>query len=291
MVSPASDQPTTRQLDSLGQSVWLDYIQRSILTSGRLATMVRDGWVTGMTTNPTIFEKALAESADYEASLRAVAATGDVKPYDAFLSLAIEDIRGAAAALRPVYERTAKVDGFVSLEEPPGIEFDTAASVAEGKRLFDLAGEPNVMIKVPGTPAGIEALEALIAEGVNVNVTLLFAVGAYEQVAEGYLRGLEARHARGLDLSRVASVASFFVSRVDTAVDAQLPADSPLRGTIAVADISTTMTSYLLTIETKTGDIPSLLTDAGLTITGLDQFYVAGAPRPYGAISIGTATV
>ncbi|MEX1103272.1 MAG: bifunctional transaldolase/phosoglucose isomerase [Dehalococcoidia bacterium] len=236
MASPATHQLTTQQLNALGQSVWLDNIQRSMLTSGTMQRMVRDGWITGMTSNPTIFERAIANSSDYDEALRAIARSGRVTPYDAFISIAVEDIQGAADALRPVYDRTNKQDGFISLELPPGLERDTAACVAEAKRLFKLADRPNVMIKVPGTPEGIAAVSDMIFAGVNTNITLLFDVALYEDSAEAYQDGLERRLAAGRSLDDVASVASFFVSRVDAAVDALLPASSPLRGKAAIAN-------------------------------------------------------
>ena len=226
----------TRQLIQHGQSVWLDYIRRGLLSSGEVDRMVADGWITGMTSNPTIFDKAISESGDYEEALQAIIRMGEADPYDAFVALATEDIQLAADALRPVYESTAAVDGYVSLEVPPGIEHDREATVAEALRLFRLVDRPNVMIKVPGTPAGVEALTQLIAAGVNVNVTLLFSVAVYEEVAGAYIAGLERRLEAGDSLDTIASVASFFVSRVDTAVDAQLPEGSPLRGQIAVAN-------------------------------------------------------
>ena len=226
----------TEQLIQHGQSVWLDYIRRGLLRSGEVDRMVAEGWITGMTSNPTIFDKAISESGDYEEALQAIIRMGEADPYDAFVALASEDIQLAADALRPVYESTAAVDGYVSLEVPPGIEHDREATVAEALRLFRLVDRANVMIKVPGTPAGVEALAELIAAGVNVNVTLLFSVGVYERVAEAYIAGLERRLETGEPLDTIASVASFFVSRVDTAVDSQLPADSPLLGQIAVAN-------------------------------------------------------
>ena len=174
--------------------------------------MVAEGWITGMTSNPTIFDKAISESGDYEEALQAIIGMGEADPYDAFVALAAEDIRLAAGALRPVYEATAAADGHVSLEVPPGIEHDREATVAEALRLFRLVDRPNVMIKVPGTPAGVEALTELIAAGVNVNVTLLFSVAVYERVAEAYLAGLERRLEAGEPLDAIASVASFFVS-------------------------------------------------------------------------------
>lgn len=226
----------TEQLIQHGQSVWLDYIRRGLLRSGEVDRMVAERWITGMTSNPTIFDKAISESGDYEEALQAIIRMGEADPYDAFVALASEDIQLAADALRPVYESTAAVDGYVSLEVPPGIEHDREATVAEALRLFRLVNRPNVMIKVPGTPAGVEALTELIAAGVNINVTLLFSVAVYERVADAYIAGLERRLAAGEPLASVAGVASFFVSRVDTAVDAQLPEDSPLRGQIAVAN-------------------------------------------------------
>ncbi|MXZ88865.1 MAG: bifunctional transaldolase/phosoglucose isomerase, partial [Dehalococcoidia bacterium] len=226
----------TEQLIQHGQSVWLDYIRRGLLRSGEVDRMVADGWITGMTSNPTIFDKAISESGDYEEALQSIIRMGEADPYDAFVALASEDIQLAADALRPVYESTAAVDGYVSLEVPPGIEHDREATVAEALRLFRLVDRPNVMIKVPGTPAGVESLTELVAAGVNVNVTLLFSVAVYERVAEAYIAGLERRFDAGERLDSIAGVASFFVSRVDTAVDALLPEDSPLRGQIAVAN-------------------------------------------------------
>ncbi len=226
----------TQQLIEQGQSVWLDYIRRGLLTSGGVARMVEDGWITGMTSNPTIFDKAISGSSDYEEALQAITRMGEADSYDAFVALASEDIRMAADALRPIYDATAAVDGYVSLEVPPGIEHDRDATVAEAQRLFRLVDRPNVLIKVPGTSAGVEALTELIADGVNINVTLLFAVAVYERVAEAYIAGLERRLAAGGTVNTIASVASFFVSRVDTAVDGELAKDSPLRGTVAVAN-------------------------------------------------------
>ncbi|MEZ4502388.1 MAG: transaldolase [Dehalococcoidia bacterium] len=225
-----------QRLRSAQQSVWLDFIDRHILDSGELARLIEDGWLQGMTSNPTIFAKAITGSDDYDDDLQRIAESGETDPYAAFVQIAADDIGRAADAFLPIYEANARQDGFVSLELPPGIERDTAASVAEAKRLFGLLGRPNIMIKVPGTAEGLPAVTELIAEGVNVNITLLFAVSTYERVAEAYIEGLERRHAAGLPLDSVASVASFFVSRVDTAVDEQLPEDSPLRGRVAIGN-------------------------------------------------------
>ena len=230
MVSPIE------QLRKEGQSVWLDYIRRDLITSGEMERMVRDGWITGMTSNPTIFQKAIAGSDVYDAALHQLARSGERNAYEAFLSLAGEDIRGAADVLRVVYDRTQGRDGYISLEAPPGIEHEAEKTVAEVRRLFALVDRPNVMIKVPGTQAGIQAVAPLIAGGININITLLFAAAVYEQVAAAYITGLERRLEAGQPVSDVASVASFFVSRVDTKVDAQLSDGSPLRGTVAVAN-------------------------------------------------------
>jgi transaldolase/glucose-6-phosphate isomerase len=226
----------TRDMIALGQSPWLDYLKRDLVESGALAAMAAEGRITGVTSNPTIFEKAITASDLYAGQIAALAARGLTDPYAAFVEIAAIDIRGACDALAPVYEGTRGRDGFVSLEVPPGIEDDTARTVAEAKRLFGVIGRPNLMIKVPGTPAAEAAIEELIAAGVNVNVTLLFALSAYERAANAYVRGLERRLAAGLDVSKVAGVASFFVSRVDTAVDALLPETSSLRGAAAVAN-------------------------------------------------------
>jgi transaldolase/glucose-6-phosphate isomerase len=236
MVEPALAAPRTRDLVAAGQSPWLDFISRELLASGELARMVRDGLVTGVTSNPTIFEKAVAGSEDYDEEIQGLAARGVHDPYEAFVALAVADIRAACDVLLPVYEASGRADGFVSLEVPPGIEHERDATVAEALRLARLVDRPNVMIKVPGTAAGIAASEELTARGLNVNVTLLFAIGAYEATAEAYIRGLERRLAAGQPVDSIGSVASFFVSRIDTAVDAQLPAGSPLRGKVAIAN-------------------------------------------------------
>jgi transaldolase/glucose-6-phosphate isomerase len=223
-------------LAQLGQAVWLDYIRRAFIDSGELQALVEEG-LRGVTSNPTIFEKAIAGSADYDQDLKRLVAEG--KPIaEVYEALVLEDIARAADILRPVYERTGGLDGYVSLEVSPALAHATEATVAEGKRLFESLGRPNVMIKVPATSQGIPAIRRLIGAGINVNVTLLFSVGHYEAVAEAYLGGLETLASSGGDLARVASVASFFVSRVDTAVDTILAelGEEQLQGTIAVAN-------------------------------------------------------
>jgi transaldolase / glucose-6-phosphate isomerase len=208
-------------LQGYGQSVWLDYIRRSLLTSGELARLIEEDGLRGVTSNPAIFEKAITGSTDYVDVLRALAPQhqGAKALYE---QVAIRDIQDAADVLRRVYEQTQRRDGYVSLEVSPDLARDTAGTLAEARRLWQQVGRPNVMIKVPATPEGIPAIEQLIGEGINVNVTLLFAQEAYEQVVRAYIAGLETRAAQGGDLSHVASVASFFISRIDTAVDAML---------------------------------------------------------------------
>jgi transaldolase len=208
-----------KELRELGQSVWLDYIRRDLIRSGELKRLVEEDGIRGVTSNPTIFEKAITGSTDYDDALRALLAkdpkTDVGKLYE---RLAIEDIQMAADVLRAVYDNTGGADGYVSFEVSPHLAHDTQATISEAKRLRAAVDRPNVMIKVPATPEGIPAIEALIAEGVNVNITLMFSMSHYEAVARAYIRGLE----RCTNPARVASVASFFVSRVDTMVDRAL---------------------------------------------------------------------
>ena len=225
-----------KQISEIGQSIWLDYISRDLLNSGKLSRLVETGVITGMTSNPSIFEKAISGSSDYESDLQKILKSGETDPYNSFLRLAVDDIRAACDVLHSVYKRTDAVDGYVSLEVPPGIEDDVQETIDEATRLFDLVDRQNVMIKVPGTNAGVQSLTELTSRGINVNVTLLFSVGMYEKVAHAYIEGLEKLLKKGGDLSRIASVASFFVSRLDTAVDEILDKDSSLRGTAAIAN-------------------------------------------------------
>ena len=213
-----------KQLTSLGQSVWLDYIRRSLMTSGELHRMVEQDGLGGMTSNPAIFEKAITGSDEYADLLAKLQSDPTLDPKSIFERLAIRDIQDATDILRPVYERTHKHDGYVSLEVAPFLAYETQATLEEARRLWSSVNRPNLMIKVPATPEGIPAFETLISEGINVNVTLLFAQDKYEQVAMAYLRGLEKAAAKGLDLKSIASVASFFVSRIDTAADALIDA-------------------------------------------------------------------
>lgn len=206
-------------LKALGQSLWLDVIQRSMLTSGEMARL-RDHGISGLTSNPTLFEQAITRSTDYDPALREMlAARPRTTSTDLFYALAIEDIRQAADIFRPVYEASGHRDGMVSMEVSPELAHDTAGTCKEAESLTHRIERPNVMIKVPATTEGLPAIEHLTADGVNVNVTLLFAVERYIEVAKAYMSGLETRLQRGLGVDRIVSVASFFVSRVDTKID------------------------------------------------------------------------
>lgn len=207
-------------VQQLGQSIWYDNIRRGLLTSGELQQLIDSG-ITGVTSNPSIFEKAIAGSSDYDEALLGL--TDNTRsPEAVFEALAVDDIRATADLLRPIYDRTGGTDGYVSLEVNPHLAQDTGGTVAAARRLFSELGRPNLMVKVPATRAGIPAIRTLIAEGINVNVTLIFSLNAYRAVRKAYIAGLEHLAVSGGDITRVSSVASFFVSRVDTAVDAQL---------------------------------------------------------------------
>ena len=226
-----------RKLNAAGQSVWYDYIRRNLL-GAELQRLIEQDDLRGITSNPTIFEKALTGGHDYDEALRReLRHAPEATPRELFYTLAVEDIRQAADQLRPVYERTDGVDGMVSLEVSPDLAHDTEATIGEARALAERVDRPNLMVKVPATEAGLPAVETLIAEGINVNVTLLFAVERYRAVAEAYIRGLERRHEAGQPLARIASVASFFVSRVDSALDPLLAERHPdLQGRIAIAN-------------------------------------------------------
>jgi len=243
-----------------GQSIWYDNVKRSMLVSGEMKQLIVDG-VLGVTSNPTIFDKAISGSDDYDADLHALAKQG----YDSiaiYEALVLKDIRQTADLLQPVYKRTAGLDGYVSLEVRPDLAHNTPETVAEARRLFSALERPNVMIKVPATPEGIPAIETLIADGVNINVTLIFSVAHYEAVAEAYLAGLEQRAAAGRNLNSVPSVASLFVSRVDTAVDRELEArgNRELLGKIAIANAKV---AYARFCEIFSGPRWDALTSAG----------------------------
>jgi transaldolase/glucose-6-phosphate isomerase len=246
-----------KALDALGQAVWLDFLARGFIAKGELKALVDDG-VRGVTSNPSIFEKAIGHTDEYDDGIKASLKAGDVPLTRLYERLAVADIQSAAAVLRPVHEATKGADGFVSMEVSPYLAGDTEGTIAEAKRLWGEIDRPDVMIKVPATAAGLPAIRALIAEGINVNITLLFAQSVYEEVVEAYLSGLEAFVAKGGDPSRVSSVASFFVSRIDTEADKRLdetiaaandPAEkarlAALKGKIAIANAKMAYQIYL----------------------------------------------
>lgn len=231
-----SAQTPLHELHAAGQSIWLDFIDRSLLQGDLLATRIRDEALTGMTSNPTIFEKALASGSAYDEQLKS--APSGKTAWELFELVETDDVRTACDVFRPVYEASGKKDGYVSIEVSPGSAHDADATVEEAHRLWKTVNRPNVMIKVPGTAEGCLALERLIADGINVNVTLLFAVAAHERVIDAYIAGLE-RRAAGKPLHHVASVASFFVSRVDSAIDAAL--DAMVKAGTLAADRAATL--------------------------------------------------
>jgi transaldolase / glucose-6-phosphate isomerase len=239
--SPASNQGNTAQnplkaLLNFGQSVWLDYIRRDLLTTGELKRLIENDGLRGMTSNPSIFEKAITGSTLYAETLKGLESRKDLDAAGRYEQLAIKDIQDAADIFRPVYDQSKFRDGYVSLEVSPYLAHKTQETLTEARRLWKAVGRPNVMIKVPGTPEGIPAFQQLISEGINVNVTLLFAFDVYVRVAEAYVAGLEQFVKGGGDPSRVASVASFFISRIDTLVDSEI--DAKIKTTSNPADIA-----------------------------------------------------
>ncbi|MFB0506078.1 MAG: transaldolase, partial [Thermodesulfobacteriota bacterium] len=238
------------ELQKLGQSIWYDNIRRGLLTSGELKGMIDAGEIVGVTSNPAIFEKAIAGSTDYDEAMTVrLREDPHASPESLYERLVIEDIQTTADLLAPVYERTDGVDGYVCVEVSPRLAHDTNGTIAEARRFFAAINRPNVMVKVPATSEGLPAIAALIGEGINVNVTLMFSLQDFLDVSEAYLSGLEKLANSGGDLSRVASVASFFVSRVDVAVDKLLPDDSPLRGKIAIANAKAAYLRFRETYE------------------------------------------
>ncbi len=211
------------ELHSLGQSLWMDNIRRKSLQSGEFKALVDAGEIRGVTSNPTIFEKSISGGQEYDEAIRRCMQAG-LSPAEIFDSLAAEDIQSAADILREVYDRTDAGDGYVSIEVNPLLANDTPSTIAEVKRLWQLVDRPNLMVKIPATHEGLPAIEQSIADGFNINITLIFALERHAEVMEAYLKGLERRAAAGLPIDRIASVASFFVSRVDTLVDSLLEA-------------------------------------------------------------------
>src|SRR6202142_3095456 len=246
-----------KALIQFGQSVWLDYIRRDLIATGELKRLVKEDGLRGMTSNPAIFEKAIAGSADYSQELDELGKRKDLDAKGIIEQIAIRDIQDAADALRGVYDQTKRRDGYVSLEVSPYLAHKTQETIEEARRLWKAVGRENVMIKVPGTPEGIPAIRQLISEGININVTLLFAQDVYERVAEAFIAGLEDMAKRGGDVSRGASVAGFFISRIDTLInrkiDEKLKSGSPpadqaalkaLHGKVAIANGKLTYQSY-----------------------------------------------
>jgi transaldolase len=211
-----------QQLLDYGQSMWLDYIRRDLFSSGKLKQMIAEDGLRGMTSNPAIFEKAIADSSLYDDMLKSLASRKDLDATGRFEQLAIRDIQDAADVLRPVYEQSNFRDGYVSLEVSPYLALKTQDTMDEARRLWKAVNRDNVMIKVPGTAEGLPAIRQLIGEGLNINITLLFAQEVYERVAEAYVAGLEDLAKRGGNLKKMASVASFFISRIDTLIDSML---------------------------------------------------------------------
>jgi transaldolase len=232
-----------KELAAAGTSPWIDNIRRSWLVSGQFKRLLDDG-ILGVTSNPTIFQKAIADSSDYDDAIQELASSG-ASPEDVFFELAIWDVRKAADQIKGVYDSTSHVDGFVSFELPPGMANDAQASIDGAPMFWERIGRPNIFIKIPGTAEGIPAIEESIASGINVNVTLLFSLQRYEEIHWAFIRGLERRVDQGQPIDDIHSVASFFVSRVDTAVDKLLPEGSPLRGKAAIANAKMAYQKYL----------------------------------------------
>jgi transaldolase/glucose-6-phosphate isomerase len=246
-----------KALTTAGQAIWLDYLHQDLLSSGELKRLIADDGVTGLTSNPSIFEKAIGDGEAYDARIASLAAAGTTGTKDLYEAIAVGDIQGACDQFRPTWDRLKGRDGYASLEVSPELANDTAGTVAEARRLWAAVDRPNLMIKVPGTRAGVPAIRQLIGEGINVNVTLLFALQAYLDVAEAHMAGLEAFKAAGGEVSKVHGVASFFVSRIDTAIDKAIderlkdadPATAlrlkSLRGQVAIANAKIAYHRYL----------------------------------------------
>lgn len=254
------------ELQTQGQSIWLDYIERGMVQSGELQSLVDEG-VTGVTSNPSIFQQAISKSPAYQDDLQAlIASQQETKPI--YETLAVADIQSAADVLRSVYDKTNAYDGYVSIEVAPDLAYDTDATIEEARRLFAAVDRPNVMVKVPATAQGVPAIRQLIADGININVTLIFGLDRYAEVKQAYIQGLAARMDAGKHVDKIASVASFFISRVDVNVDAQLAANgsdeaTALQGKIAVANAKL---AYAQFQEVFAGDGWQKLADAGAMV-------------------------
>ncbi|MBD2452720.1 transaldolase [Nostoc sp. FACHB-87] len=251
-----------QEIQEYGQSIWIDNLTRDIIQSGELKNLVANQGISGITSNPAIFEKAIANNAIYDADIEA-GVRAQLPTYKIYESLVFADIRNAADILRPVYEASNGVDGYVSIEVPPTIAHDTQATVNEARRYFQEIGRENIMIKIPGTESGLPAVEQVIADGINVNITLLFSVQSYINTAWAYIRGLEKLVAEDKDISKIASVASFFLSRIDSNIDAKIDAKlhrgvddinqeaklSAVKGKVAIANAKIAYQEYKKIIE------------------------------------------
>ena len=261
-MSTTAQNPLLEIEQEYGQSIWMDNLSRDLLTTGELAELIDTRGVLGITSNPAIFEKAIAGNAIYDNQIEEGIKAGK-SLNDIYESLIFTDIRQACDILRPVYDRTNGIDGYVSIEVPPTIAADTKSTITEARRYYGEIAHPNVMIKIPGTPEGLPAVEQMISEGISVNVTLLFSVASYVESAWAYIRGLEVRAAKGEDISNISSVASFFLSRIDTNIDGKLdhilknlsdPTKtekiSALKGKIAIANAKVAYQEYKKIIAT-----------------------------------------
>ncbi|MFN6567230.1 transaldolase [Dendronalium sp. ChiSLP03b] len=257
------------EIKKCGQSIWMDNLSRDIIQSGELKNLVENQGISGITSNPAIFEKAIAGNAIYDADIEAGIRAG-LPTYKIYESLIFADIRNACDILRPVYEASNRLDGYVSIEVPPTIAHDTQATINEARRYFQEIGRENLMIKIPGTESGLPAVEQAIADGINVNITLLFSVESYINTAWAYIRGLEKRLAEGKDISKIASVASFFLSRIDSNIDAKIDAKlakgvddisqeaklKAVKGKVAIANAKIAYQEYKKIIESVSEAAP-----------------------------------
>jgi transaldolase len=239
--------PRLQRITDLGTSIWLDQVQRDLVENGELERLVREDCLRGVTSNPAIFKEAILGSELYDEQLREAAKEG-ADAREIFRRLSVRDIQEACDVLRPVWDDAGGADGFVSIEVDPDIANDTDKTIAQARELWGLVDRPNVMVKIPGTDAGLPAIETALSEGININVTLLFRVEQYERVMDRFIAAMETRHERGDSLD-VHSVASFFVSRVDTLVDKRLPDDSPLRGKAGLANARDAYRKYQRVFE------------------------------------------
>jgi transaldolase len=255
----APDMNPLRQLREHGQSYWLDNLSREMIVDGELERRIREEDCRGVTSNPAIFHQAISQGAEYDPDIEAFAREG-LSTAEIYERLTVADVRSACDLLRGVYDASDGLDGYVSLEVSPHLAYRTDETLVDARRLFQAVGRPNVLIKIPGTPAGVPAIEQALFEGINVNVTLLFSIGAYQAIAEAYLRALERRLEEGLPIDRVASVASFFLSRIDTLTDELLSASGPtgdgggqtdLKGQAANANAKLAYASFQRTIQSE----------------------------------------